>query len=153
MSRNVSVNSGPLKYGQNISVGPHAFHSDEPSEYGGHGEGPTAIDCSWPHWGHVPVSQLKCMPKGDRGLFGKFMSTCHRPESRPRIMVSPTRILRWLTELIWGFPWLGTCPTSNKGRPFDVVQRCHVHRMLVSQVQIYPKLLVPTGQVEMKPGS
>ena len=44
MSRDVSVNSEPKKYGQTVSVGPHVFHSDEPSEYGGSDEGPTAIE-------------------------------------------------------------------------------------------------------------
>src|SRR5580698_602609 len=44
MSRNVSVNSEPQKYGQNVSVGPHVFHADEPGEYGGADEGPTAVE-------------------------------------------------------------------------------------------------------------
>jgi hypothetical protein len=44
MSRNVLVNSEPQKYGQNVSVGPHVFYSDEPGEYGGADEGPTAVE-------------------------------------------------------------------------------------------------------------
>ena len=35
MSRNVSVNSGSMRFVENISVGPHAFQADEPSANGG----------------------------------------------------------------------------------------------------------------------
>ncbi len=42
MPRNVSVTSGPLKYAQTISVGPHVFQSDEPSDIGGNDAGPNA---------------------------------------------------------------------------------------------------------------
>jgi putative redox protein len=42
MPRNVSVNSGPLKYEQNISVGPHVVQSDEPTVSGGNDAGPNA---------------------------------------------------------------------------------------------------------------
>ena len=41
MTRNVSVHSGPLKYTQTVSVGPHVFHSDEPTDIGGNDTGPT----------------------------------------------------------------------------------------------------------------
>jgi putative redox protein len=40
MSRNVSVNSGSLRFVQNISVDPHVFQADEPSENGGKDAGP-----------------------------------------------------------------------------------------------------------------
>lgn len=40
MSRNVSVNSGSLRFVQNISVGPHVFQADEPNENGGKDAGP-----------------------------------------------------------------------------------------------------------------
>ena len=35
MSRNVSVNSGSMRFVENISVGPHGFQADEPSANGG----------------------------------------------------------------------------------------------------------------------
>ncbi|SRR5712692_5402270 len=40
MPRNVSLSSGPLRYAQTVSVGPHAFQSDEPSDVGGNDAGP-----------------------------------------------------------------------------------------------------------------
>lgn len=35
MSRNVSVNSGSMRFVENISVGPKPFQADEPSANGG----------------------------------------------------------------------------------------------------------------------
>src|SRR5271165_7176152 len=40
MYRNVSVKSGSLRFVQSISVGPHVFQEDEPSENGGKDAGP-----------------------------------------------------------------------------------------------------------------
>jgi hypothetical protein len=40
MSRNVFVNSGSLRFVQNISVRKHAFPADEPSDYGDKNAGP-----------------------------------------------------------------------------------------------------------------
>jgi putative redox protein len=44
MSRNVSVNSGSLRFVQNISVGPHVFQGDEPRENGGKDAGPDPFE-------------------------------------------------------------------------------------------------------------
>jgi putative redox protein len=44
MSRNVLVNSGSLRFVQNISVGPHVFQADEPSENSGKDAGPNPFE-------------------------------------------------------------------------------------------------------------
>jgi hypothetical protein len=38
MPRSVVVKSGPSRYGQNISVGPHGIQVDEPRDVGGNDE-------------------------------------------------------------------------------------------------------------------
>ena len=40
MARNVRVDEGRFRFGQNISVGPHLLQADEPSEVGGNDTGP-----------------------------------------------------------------------------------------------------------------
>lgn len=44
MNRSVVVQSGPLRFAQSISVGPHVLRADEPKEVGGNDEGPTPYD-------------------------------------------------------------------------------------------------------------
>ncbi|MGZ3433817.1 MAG: OsmC family protein [Isosphaeraceae bacterium] len=44
MSRNVFVHSGPSRYVQSISVGPHVLQADEPSDSGGNDAGPNPYE-------------------------------------------------------------------------------------------------------------
>jgi len=44
MTRTVFVNSGPVKYVQSISVGPHLLAADEPAEFGGADAGPNPYE-------------------------------------------------------------------------------------------------------------
>ncbi len=44
MSRSVFVHSGPSRYVQNISVGPHVLQADEPSDSGGNDAGPNPYE-------------------------------------------------------------------------------------------------------------
>ncbi|HEY8225866.1 MAG TPA: OsmC family protein [Pyrinomonadaceae bacterium] len=44
MGRNVIVDDQSLRYIQTVSVGPHAFHADEPVEAGGNDEGPDPFE-------------------------------------------------------------------------------------------------------------
>jgi putative redox protein len=138
-------NSEPKKYGQTVSVGPHVFHSDEPSEYGGADEGPTAIEllmsalgvCAsvtvqmyaerrqWPLRGvHVEVSYTRA-PAEDYGKSDANIGMVDRIDM--------------------GVSLHGDLSEDQQTRLFEIAQRCPVHRMLVSQVQIRPKLLVPTS--------
>ena len=41
MPRNVSVDSGPLRYAQTVSIDLHSFQSDEPTDIGGNDTGPS----------------------------------------------------------------------------------------------------------------
>ncbi len=44
MPRSVRVNSGPSRYAQIISVGPHVLQADEPNEAGGNDAGPNPYE-------------------------------------------------------------------------------------------------------------
>ena len=44
MTRTVQVSSGPSKFAEKISVGPHTLHADEPSDVGGKDVGPNPYE-------------------------------------------------------------------------------------------------------------
>lgn len=44
MPRSVMVNSGLVRYAQNISVGPHRLRADEPRDSGGNDLGPNPYE-------------------------------------------------------------------------------------------------------------
>jgi putative redox protein len=141
MARNVSVNSESRKYGQTISIGPHVFHTDEPSDYGGNDQGPTSIElllaalgaCAsvtaqmyaarhqWPlREVHVDVSYAR-VPAEDYG--------------------SSDTSLGMVDQIDVGITFTGDLSEEQQARLFDIANRCPVHRMLVSHVKIRPKLI------------
>jgi putative redox protein len=145
MPRNVSVNSGPLKYAQNIAVGPHAFQSDEPSDVGGNDAGPNAHEllmaalgaCAnitvqmyaqrhqWPLQGvHAAVSYARVLAENPADSDAKIGMV-----ERIEIKIS----------------FVGDLSEEQQSRLLEIATRCPVHRMLVSQVQIQTKLLVPAS--------
>src|ERR1700693_2377021 len=141
MSRNVYVNSGSTRFVQNVSVGTHAFQVDDPSENGGNDAGPESHElllaalgsCAsttvqmyayrkqWPLDGvHVRLSYVK-VPAEDQ------------PDAK--------------TEMVDGIEMEISCSgdlsQDQQRRLLEIAERCPVHRVLTSQMQIQTRLLVP----------
>ena len=145
MSRNVSVNSGSLRFVQNISVGPHLFQADEPSENGGKDAGPGPHDlvlaalgaCAgitvqmyadrkqWPLEGvHVVLSYAK-VPEADRADSDTKMG-----------MVDGIEM---------GISFDGDLSEDQQRRMLEIAGKCPIHRLLSSPVPIQTKLLAPSS--------
>ena len=145
MSRNVSVNSGSLRFVQNISVGPHLFQADEPSENGGKDAGPGPHDlvlaalgaCAgitvqmyadrkqWPLEGvHVVLSYAK-VPEADRADSDTKMG-----------MVDGIEM---------GISFDGDLSEDQQRRMLEIAGKCPIHRLLTSPVPIQTKVLVPSS--------
>jgi putative redox protein len=141
MYRTVSVVGGVVKYAQKIEVGPHVLRSDEPTDIGGKDAGPNAQEfvlaglgaCvgitvqmyaerhQWPLQGvHVTLSHSKALADNTTGS-GAAISMVDQFE----IEVSFT----------------GDLSEDQRNRLFEIANRCPVHRMLVSGVQVHATLL------------
>jgi hypothetical protein len=112
MSRNVSVSSGPVKYSQSISVGPHKLQSGEPPDFGGKDIGPNAQELLMASLGACATITVKCMPRGISGLL-RVGEPCRRRESLLRILRIPVCRLEWWTSSRWSFPWWEIYPQSS----------------------------------------
>jgi putative redox protein len=145
MSRNVSVNSGSLRFVQNIFVGPHVFQGDEPRENGGKDAGPDPFElilaalgaCAsttvqmyadrkqWPLEGvHVVLSYANVPAEG-------------RADSDTKTgMVHGIEI---------GISFDGDLSQAQQSRLLEIAGKCPIHRLLTSPVPIQPKLLVPSS--------
>lgn len=97
----ISVSSGPLKYSQAVSIGPHLFQSDNQAMSAGMMRVPTRTSCSWPPWEHARTSLFRCMPTGISGLFRGCKPPCHMRESLLRILLTLTRRLEWWIGSKW----------------------------------------------------
>jgi len=141
VSRTVVVKSGLLKYLQNISVGSHVLHADEPGDSGGNDFGPNPYElllaalgaCTsmtvrmyaerkqWPlecvevHLAHSKIHAEECAP-------------CDTKEG----MLD--RIEREITLF-------GDLSDEQRHRLLEIAQRCPVHRTLVSEVQTCTRLI------------
>jgi putative redox protein len=135
MNRPVRVESGSVNYAQNISIGPHLLHADEPADIGGNDAGPNAYELllaalgacvsitlqmyaarkQWPlHAVRVEVSHEKALADGNRDGV--------RIEMVDRISV----------RVSLG----GDLSEDQLDRLVQIAERCPIHRMLVPHVQI-----------------
>jgi len=81
MSRAVCVNSG-FRFVQNITVGPHIFQADEPSEHGGSDAGPDARELLWLRWERARALPFRCMRRESSGLLTEYASVCRTSKFR-----------------------------------------------------------------------
>ena len=143
MSRNVCVNSGSMRFVQNISVGPHVFQADEPIASGGNDLGLDPHElllaalgaCAsitvqmyagrkqWPIEGvHIHLSYLKVLTEG------QFDANTGMADG-----------------IEMGISFSGDLSQDQQRRLLEIAGRCPVHRMLTSQVQIHTDLLMPSS--------
>jgi putative redox protein len=136
MNRPVRAESGSVNYAQNISIGPHLLHADEPADIGGNDAGPNAYELllaalgacvsitlqmyaarkRWPLQAvRVEVSHEKALADGNR-------------EGEARIEM--------VDRISVGVALSGDLSEDQLGRLMQVAERCPIHRMLVPQVQI-----------------
>jgi putative redox protein len=143
MPRNVSVNSGSMRFVQDISVGPHAFQADEPSANGGNDAGPESHElllaalgaCAsitvqmyadrkqWPLEGvHVHLSYVKVPSEGQSDAKTGMTNAIEM-----------------------GISFSGNLTEDQRRRLLEIAGRCPVHRILTSQVEIRTNLLIASS--------
>jgi len=142
MPRNVSINSGSLRFVQNISVGPHVIEADEPSENGGKDAGPDPHElvlaalgaCAsitvqmyadrkqWPLEGVQVVLSYAKVPAEDRA--------------------DSDATMRMVDGIEMGVSFEGDLSEDQQRRLLEIASVCPVHRTLTSRVQIHTTPLV-----------
>ena len=143
MPRNVSVDSGPLKYAQTISVGPHVVRSDEPTDRGGKDMGPNPEEL-------LMVSLGACM-----NITAQMYAERHQwPLEGVKAVLSCARVLAHnpidsdtkgglVDRIEVEISFAGNLSEEQQKRLLEIADRCPVHRMLIPKVQIETKLVVP----------
>jgi putative redox protein len=143
MSRNVSVNSGSLRFVQNISVGPHVFQADEPSENGGKDAGPDPFEFILTALG--ACAGITVQMYADRK---------HWPLEGVQVFLSYANVLAedhadfgttigMVDGVEMGMSFVGDLSEDQQRRLLEIAGKCPIHRLLSSPVPIQTKLLVP----------
>jgi putative redox protein len=146
MARNVSVNSGALRYAQTVSIGSHVFHSDEPADVGGNDTGPNAQELLMASLG--ACANITVQMYAERHQW---------PLKGVRATVSYARVLAennpdsesavgMVDQFEMEISFVGNLSAEQQQRLLEIAQRCPVHRMLVSQVLVHTRLLASTSR-------
>jgi uncharacterized OsmC-like protein len=136
MNRPVRVESGSVNYAQNITIGPHLLHADEPADIGGNDAGPNAYELLLAALGACVSITLQM-----------YAARKQWPLHAVRVQVSHENVLSdtdrdgearigMVDRISVGVALSGDLSEDQLGRLMQIAERCPIHRMLIPQVQI-----------------
>ena len=141
MARKVSVKSGPSKFGQLVYIGHHVLQSDEPADVGGDDSGPDPHEL-------LMASLGACVNMTTR----MYAERKQWPLQEVEVALSDSRVpgevgdesdahIGMVDRLELQVSLAGNLSEEQRSALLEVTNRCPIHRMLVSQIQIDTKLL------------
>jgi putative redox protein len=145
MSRNVFVNSGSLRFVQNISVGPHVLQGDEPNENGGKDAGPDPFELILAALG--ACAGITVQMYADRKqwpLEGAHVDLSYAKVPAADSAGSDTK-LGMVDGIEMGISFDGDLSEDQQRRLLEIAGKCPIHRLLTSPIPIQTKLVVPSS--------
>ena len=144
MSRNVSVDAGPLRYAQTISVGPHVLQADEPVEVGGNDAGPNPYELLLAALGSCASITVRMYSERKQWpLQGVHVGLSWARVHAEDCAEFDTEV-RMVDGIEMEISFLGDLSDDQRQRLLEIANKCPVHRTLSSQVQIRARLARPS---------
>ena len=136
MTRTVLVDSGGSRYGQDISIGPHALRSDEPGEVGGDDAGPNPYELLMAALGACTSMTVKM-----------YAARKQWPLQGVHVEVSYARVhaddcaecetdAEWIDGIDVAVSLLGNLSDEQRSKLIEIANRCPIHRTLTSPIPI-----------------
>ena len=143
MPRMVIVNSGIVRYAQNISVGPHLLQADEPRDSGGNDVGPNPYELLLSALGAC-TSMTLCMyaERKQWPLQGVQVRLAHSRIYAEDCAACDTK-QGTLNQIDVEISLIGDLSEDQRQRLMEIADRCPIHRTLISEMQIRTTLTVP----------
>ena len=140
MPRSVVVKSGPSRYGQNISVGPHGIQVDEPRDVGGNDEGPNPYELLLAALGACTSMTVRMYAERKQWpLQGVEVRLAHSRIHAEDCAECDTK-QGMLDRIEAEITFIGDLSDDQRHRLLEIANICPVHRTLVSEVQIRTRL-------------
>ena len=140
MSRSVFVRSGSLRFVQNISVGPHELHADEPSDYGGNDAGPNPYELLLAALGACTSMTVRMYAERKQWpLQGVQVSLSYAKIHAEDCAECETKV-GMVDRIELGISFAGDLSEEQTRKLLEIANKCPVHRTLVSEVQINTRL-------------
>jgi len=142
MPRTVMVNSGIVRYAQNISVGPHRLQVDEPRDSGGNDVGPDPYELLLSALGAC-TSMTLCMyaERKQWPLQGVQVRLAHSKIYAEDCAACDTK-QGTLNQIDVEISLIGDLSEDQRQRLMEIADRCPIHRTLISEMQIRTTLTV-----------
>jgi putative redox protein len=148
MARNVCTDAGPLRFIETISIGPHVLQADEPSPSGGADAGPDPLELVLAALGSCASITIRMYADRKQWpLQGVHVCLSYATKHAEGYGESDATVgMGQLIEM--EISVTGDLSDDQRRRLLEIANRCPVHRMLESQVQIRARLRDPeyTGQ-------
>jgi uncharacterized OsmC-like protein len=145
MPRSVVVKSGPSRYGQNISVGPHGIQVDEPRDVGGNDEGPNPYELLLAALGACTSMTVRMYAERKQWpLQGVEVRLAHSRIHAEDCAECETK-QGMLDRIEAEITFIGDLSDEQRHRLMEIANICPVHRTLVSEVQIRTRLAMSNG--------
>jgi putative redox protein len=141
MPRNVSVDSGDLRFVQSISGGPHVFHADEPSETGGKDAGPEPHDILLAALGACASITVQMYADRKQWPLEKVHVALSYVMVPVEALADPNRKMETVGGIEMAISLAGSLTDDQRKRLLEIAGRCPIHRILTSSVPIETKLL------------
>jgi len=142
MPRTVMVNSGLVRYAQNISVGPHLLQADEPRDSAGNDVGPNPYELLLSALGACTSMTLCMYAERKRWpLLGVQVRLTHSKIYAEDCVACDTK-RGTLDQIDAEISLIGDLSEDQRQRLMEVADRCPVHRTMVSEIQIRTTLTV-----------
>ena len=141
MSMKVCVNSGSLRYAQEIAIGPHVLHADEPSEFGGNDTGPNPYELLLAALGACTSMTVRMYAERKQWpLKEVHISLAHSKIHAEDCAACETKI-GTVDQIQLEISFAGDLSEEQRVKLLEIANKCPVHRTLVSEIRIEAKLL------------
>ena len=143
MTRTVRVSSGPLRYAEQISVGPHALHADELSDDGGKDVGPNPYELLLAALGACASITVRMYAERKRWpLDGVQVSLSFSRVHAEDCDMCDSEV-GLVDRIEAGIAFAGDLSEDQQLRLLEIANKCPVHRTLVSGSRIDMRLFRP----------
>lgn len=141
MNRYVYVDTGHPKYVQDVSVGPHVFHTDEPTEFGGTDAGPNPYELILAALGSCTAMTVQMHAERRKWPLEAVHVRLSHSKSHAQDCATCDVKAAMLDRVELEISLKGALTDEQRQRLLDVARRCPVHRTLTAGIQV--ELSVP----------
>src|SRR5262249_38007703 len=133
MARNVIVESGPLKFAQKITAGPHLIAADEPTEFGGNDSGPNPYELLLAALGACTSMTVRMYADRKQWPLEKVHVSLSHARIHAEDCADCETKVGMVDRIDAEISFTGNLSAEQRSKLLEIANKCPVHRTLVSR--------------------